>query len=231
MPARTTDAAGRESTCGYPARAACTQSRYGRAVVSEVDTRWLLVSVTTAGAAPSLRMQVWRKLKGLGALYLQQSVCLLPDRPALGAALTELRERVRTDGGRMRVVHVEIADESESRELAEEMTAAIDEEYAEVLERIPSFFAELEMESGRDRAIFAEVEESEADLERFRSWAAKIEARDYFGAPRGKQVRAELGRAAAALAVFESAALEGEDAKGSPSPRDRWSESGKEQQP
>ncbi|MFE7977318.1 Chromate resistance protein ChrB [Streptomyces shenzhenensis] len=179
-------------------------------MVNEVDARWLLVSVTTAGAASSLRMQVWRKLKGLGALYLQQSVCLLPDRPSVATVLAELRERVRADGGRMRVVHVEIADRGELGELAAEMTAAIDEEYAEVLERLPSFFAELEMESGRGRAVFAEVEESEADLERFRSWVAKIEARDYFRAPRGEEVRAELERAAAALAAFESAALERE---------------------
>jgi len=183
-------------------------------VVNDVDTRWLLVSVTTAGAVSSLRMQVWRKLK-LGALYLQQSVCLLPDRPVVTGALDELRDRVRRDGGRMRVVHVEIGDEGERGELAEEMTAAAEEEeeYAEVLERLPSFFAELEMESGRGRAVFAEVEESEADLERFRSWVAKIQARDYFGAPLGGQVRAELERAAETLAVFESAALEGEDAR------------------
>ncbi|MGW0883082.1 Chromate resistance protein ChrB [Streptomyces sp. NPDC002671] len=151
-------------------------------------------------------------MKGLGALYLQQSVCLLPDRPAVSDALTELQERVRRDGGRMRVVHVEVGDEDERRKLAEEMTAAVDEEYAEVLERLPSFFSEPEMESGRGRAVFAEVEESEADLERFRSWAAKIETRDYFGAPLGGQVRAELERAAMALAAFESAALEGDDA-------------------
>ncbi|MCX5555373.1 Chromate resistance protein ChrB [Streptomyces sp. NBC_00038] len=182
--------------------------------MSEVDVRWLLVSVTTAGAAPSLRMQVWRKLKGLGALYLQQSVCLLPDRPAVVGAVSELGERVRADGGRMRVMHIEVADDGERSELAAEMTAAVDREYAEVLERLPSFFAELEMESARGRAVFAEVEESEADLERFRSWVAKIDSRDYFGAPRGEQVRAELARAGDALATFETAALAGEDTGG-----------------
>lgn len=172
------------------------------------------MSVTTAGAAPSLRMQVWRKLKGLGALYLQQSVCLLPDRPAVAAAVAELGERVRSDGGQMRVVHIEVVDAGERRELAGEMTAAIDREYAEVLERLPSLFGELEMETKRGRAIFAEVEESEADLERFRSWVAKIDARDYFGAPLGERARAELGRASDALAAFAAAALAGEDADG-----------------
>ncbi|MFF8029501.1 Chromate resistance protein ChrB [Streptomyces sp. NPDC007896] len=187
-------------------------------MVGEVDVRWLLVSVTTAGAAPSLRMQVWRKLKGLGALYLQQSVCLLPDRPPVARALSELGERVRADGGRMRVVHIEVADGAERAELAQELGAAVETEYAEVLERLPSFFAELEMEAARGRAVFAEVEESEADLERFRSWVAKIEARDYFSAPLGDRVRVELDRAASALAEFEAAALAGEDHDGQGAP-------------
>ncbi|MEU1466148.1 Chromate resistance protein ChrB [Streptomyces sp. NPDC005727] len=98
------------------------------------------------GVAPHRRCSRLR-----GALYLQQSVCLLPDRPAVATALTELHERVCTDGGRMRILHVEITDEGERGELAEEVIAAIDEEYAEVLERLPSFFAELEME-GRSPA-------------------------------------------------------------------------------
>jgi hypothetical protein len=48
-------------------------------VTSETKTgTWLVVSVSTAGAAASLRVQAWRKLRSLGALYLQQSACLLP---------------------------------------------------------------------------------------------------------------------------------------------------------
>src|ERR1051326_5930460 len=47
--------------------------------VSERE-RFLLVSASTAGASAATRVRVWRKLRSLGALYLQQSVCLLPDR-------------------------------------------------------------------------------------------------------------------------------------------------------
>jgi hypothetical protein len=38
-------------------------------------------------------------------------------------------------------------------------------------------------------ATYAEVEESEADLERFEKWLAAITARDYFGAPAGAAAR------------------------------------------
>ena len=56
---------------------------------------WLVVSVSTAGAAASLRVQVWRKLRSLGALYLQQSVCLLPARADVARDVRRLAGRVR----------------------------------------------------------------------------------------------------------------------------------------
>lgn len=69
---------------------------YGHGVAGEVDTRWLLVSVTTAGAAASLEDAGVADSEGLGALYLQQSVCLLPDRAEVARAVAELEERVRS---------------------------------------------------------------------------------------------------------------------------------------
>ncbi|WP_415941896.1 Chromate resistance protein ChrB [Streptomyces sp. 067-1] len=63
------------------------------------------------------------------------------------------------------------------------------------------------------------MEESEADLDRFRSWMAKIEARDYFPTPQGDLVRAELTRAAETLTAFARQALAGEDADGAPPSR------------
>ena len=54
------------------------------------------------------------------------------------------------------------------------------------------------------------MEESEADLERFRSWLAKIGARDYFAAPAGPTAHAAVQDAAADLAAFEQAALASE---------------------
>jgi hypothetical protein len=170
----------------------------------------LLVSVSTAGAAPTLRVQVWRKLRSLGALYLQQSVCLLPEREHTVRQVRRLLDRVRQRGGTGRLLHLALTDPAEERQIVGEFNAARDAEYAEVLERLPAFRAELEHERRRGRATYAEVEESEADLERFRSWMAKITARDYFAAPAGATARAAVEEAAADLAAFEQAALAAE---------------------
>lgn len=181
------------------------------------DDDWLLISVSTAGAAGTLRVQVWRKLRSLGALYLQQSVCLLPDRPEVARQVRLLAARVRHHGGQARVLRIRISEPAEQAQLVAEMNAARDAEYAEVLDRLPELLEELATERARGRATYAEVEESEADLERFRSWLSKIAGRDYFGAPSGAVARQAVEEAGAALGAFEEEALS-QEAPAEPTP-------------
>jgi hypothetical protein len=171
---------------------------------------WLVISVSTAGAAGSLRVQVWRKLRSLGALYLQQSVCLLPAQPEVVREVRRLVDRVHRHGGTARVLRITFTDPTEEHAVIAELNAARDDEYAEVLERLPELRMELAAERARGNVTYAEVEESEADLERFRTWLAKITARDYFAAAGGQAARDAIGQAAAELAAFEEAALHAE---------------------
>jgi hypothetical protein len=172
---------------------------------SAVGERFLLVSVSTAGA--SARVRVWRKLRSLGALYLQQSVCLLPDREGTRRQIRRLVAGVREDGGTARCLTIIVADADEYAELVTEFNADRDIEYGEVVERAPTLLAELNAEVARGRVTYAEVEESEADLERFDRWMAKIQARDYFGAPGRPAADEAVTACRTALAAFEAAAL------------------------
>jgi hypothetical protein len=168
---------------------------------------WLLVTASSAGANDSLRVAIWRKLRSLGALYLHQSVCVLPARPEVEREIRRLVDRVRSNGGAARVLRVSFDAADEEAQLVSELQAARDDEYGEVLERVPAFLNELRSERERDRATYEEVEESEADLERFRTWLAKIDRRDYFGAPRRAEAHAAVERCAQALETFESEAF------------------------
>jgi hypothetical protein len=210
-------------------------ARADAAVPAEVGTvvdpeRWLLLTVSTAGASATLRVYVWRQLRSLGALYLQQSVCLLPDRPAVARQIRRLLDRVGRDGGEARLLHVALSDATERAQIIEAFRSERAVEYAEVLERTPAFLDEIASERARGRVTYAEVEESEADLERYRSWLAKIAARDYFGAPNAVQAREAVEHCARALAAFEEEALAAETADSPPatkgSPRLRIAESG-----
>ncbi|NYH93333.1 Chromate resistance protein ChrB [Actinopolymorpha rutila] len=170
------------------------------------EQSWLLVSVST-GKIASLRVHVWRNLRKLGAVYLQQSVCLLPDLPHVAKVVARLEARVRAQGGHARVLRVHLDDPAEHAGLVEEQRSGRDDEYAEVLQRVPQFLTEIENETARGRATYTEVEESEADLERFERWLAAIQTRDYFDAPAGTKARAAVEQCRQALADFETAAL------------------------
>lgn len=163
-----------------------------------------MVAVSTAGAAASLRVHVWRKLRGLGALYVQQSVCLLPDLPAVARQVRRLAERVVAEGGQVRVLHAQLTDPGERDGLVAELRAERDAEYADLLGRLPGFFTELETERVKGRVSYVEVEENEADLRRFREWLRRVVARDYFVAPLREEAMAELARAERALEDFEA---------------------------
>jgi hypothetical protein len=185
---------------------------------STSERGWLLITVSTAGAPPALRVQVWRRLRALGALYLQQSVCLLPDRPEITRAVRRLLDRVHRDGGEGRLLKVALTDPAEEQAVIEDFRRERAVEYADLLERLPEFLAELDRERARGRTTYAEVEESEADLHRYQSWLAKIAARDYFDAPGAAEARAAVARCATDLAAFEEDALAAEAPKSTRTP-------------
>lgn len=166
---------------------------------------WVLLSIST-GKESSLRVFVWRQLRKLGAIYLHQSVCLLPDRPGIRDRLRPVLSRLDSQGGQVRLLSIQVgADEDQG--LVQEQQRDRDLEYAEVVERAPQLLAELALETTRGRATYTEVEESEADLERFQKWLAAIAARDYFQAPGGAAARSAVQDCCDALATFETAAV------------------------
>jgi hypothetical protein len=174
-------------------------------MTNSAGAEWQLVSITT-GKDAALRVYVWRQLRRLGAVYLHKSVCLLPNQPGVRAALRPILLRVRAQGGTVRNLTIRV-EGREHEALVEEQQSDRDEEYREVVERVPGFLSEITMETARGRATYAEVEESEADLERFEKWLAAISSRDYFDAPAGVAARAAVQECRDALAGFEAAAL------------------------
>jgi hypothetical protein len=171
--------------------------------------RWLLVTVSTA-ASSTLRVHAWRKLRSLGALYLQNSVVLLPERPETTQVVARLVDRMRRSGGDGRSLSIAITDPDEERRVIAEFSAERTDEYHEVVSRVPAFLEEIAYERARGRANYAEVEESEADLERLRKWFARVKARDYFDARGRVEAEQAIERCAAELADFEAVALAAE---------------------
>ena len=61
--------------------------------------RWLLLIYKVPQDPPGRRTYVWRQLKQLGAMYLQQAAAILPDRPEVQTALDTLATHIRATEG------------------------------------------------------------------------------------------------------------------------------------
>jgi hypothetical protein len=172
---------------------------------------WLLITVSTPGGSSStLRVYAWRNLRGAGAHYLQQSVCLLPATPATTRAATKVVRRLRAEGGQGEVLRIQLDDPKQEAKVIDAMQAERTDEYHELIQSTRQFHEELEHERLRGRATYTELEESDADLARYKNWLAAVRARDYFDAPGRAEAAAAVASCEAALAGFESEALSAE---------------------
>ena len=131
-----------------------------------------------------LRASVWRKLKGLGAIYLQSSVAALPAVLGAERSLRALRKEIADMGGVAYLLGVQVlAGESD---VVAAFNSARDDEYEEIVDRCEDFLSQVEKEYVANHFSYAELEENDEDLVKLRNWFAKVERRDVLVAT-GKQ--------------------------------------------
>ena len=186
---------------------------------------WLVLVYRVTSGSSSRRTYVWRQLRQLGAIYLQQAVAIMPDRPDLRAGLDQLGQRIRSGGGEASLLATTSPDAAWEADLVERFNSARNAEYDEVIESVERFEDEIRRESRKKRFRFAELEESEADWEKLRRWFARLLERDFFGASGRASAEAALARGHDLLNGFtrEVYRLEGLDSEGTGDGRTRRS--------
>ncbi|MDQ1582594.1 MAG: hypothetical protein QOF36_648, partial [Microbacteriaceae bacterium] len=142
---------------------------------------WHVLVYRVPSEPTRLRATVWRRLKGLGAIYLQNSVAALPANANSERALRKLRHEITEMAGTA-VLMLSTVLVGESTVLSVYQEARTDE-YEEILDRCRDFLAGLEKEYAANHFTYAELEENEVDLTKLQSWFDKIVSRDEFGAP------------------------------------------------
>jgi dienelactone hydrolase len=154
---------------------------------------WHLFVYRLPTKSSSMRVAVWRELRRIGALPLQQAVVALPEAGGLSDQLDAIAERVRNQGGVVyRFPLAGLSGEDRAR-LEGEWNALRTQEYEEIVEECQTKFErEIEFEIFRGNLTAAEAEEIEADLEKIKTWFERIRARDVF---------AVTGRESAAAAI------------------------------
>jgi len=147
---------------------------------SEEAGGWLLLIYRVPPEPTRLRSTVWRRIKSLGAIYLQNSVAALPAGPAAERSLRKLRREILDMSGTAVLMSCAVlAGETEVRNAFQ---AARDDEYEEIVDKCEDFLRQVQKEWDENHFTYAELEENEVDLVKLRNWFAKVTERDVFGA-------------------------------------------------
>ena len=145
------------------------------------SVRWLLLAYRIPSEPSRLRAGVWRALKALGAIYVQNAVAAVPEDPTAERALRALRAEIaQMDGATAQLL---CADPLVGgRDLTDAYNAARDDEYAEIVDRCQDFVADVDKETTAAHFTYGELEENDEDLTKLRGWFDKVVARDRLGA-------------------------------------------------
>ena len=165
-------------------------------------TTWIVLVYRVPSEPTRLRATVWRRLKALGAIYLQNSVAALPDDVSNERALRKLRHEIIEMSGTAALLRSEVLA-GDSGVVGAFQEARTDE-YEEIIDRCQGFLRELEKEYAESHFSYAELEENEVDYTKLVTWLEKVQTRDRFRAP--KRSEAEEAVASCAQALEEYAA-------------------------
>ncbi|MEC9432677.1 MAG: Chromate resistance protein ChrB [Pseudomonadota bacterium] len=163
------------------------------------EIAWLLTTYKIPPEPAARRMAVWRKLKGMGAVYLQGGVCLLPRTPDHVRRLKMLEKDVADAGGECVILETVALDPAQEAKVMARFRADRDDVYGEFISKCGCFEAEIAREIATAHFTYAELEEEDADLRKLQGWFAKIQALDFYGAPRAAEAAERLAACEAAL--------------------------------
>jgi hypothetical protein len=152
----------------------------GPATGDGAGTGWLLLIYRVPPEPTRLRSTVWRRIKSLGAIYLQNSVAALPASTTNERALRKLRREITDMSGTAMLMSCAVL--AGEAEVLASFQAARNDEYEEIVDKCEDFLGQVQKEYDENHFTYAELEENEVDLVKLKNWFAKIIERDVFGA-------------------------------------------------
>lgn len=143
---------------------------------------WFILTYKVPSSPSTARVTIWKRVKELGAVLLQQSVYILPNLPQLKDALYHLKEQIQQFGGEYRLLEMASLEEAQEKEIIEEFNRLRNKEYEEVIEGYETLLREIDKETKAEKFYFAELEEIEKDLQKLKGWLDVVTERDFFRA-------------------------------------------------
>jgi hypothetical protein len=142
---------------------------------------WLLLTYKVPPEPASKRIALWRRLKGMGAVYLQNGVCLLPKTDDHVRRLKMLENDIAEMAGEAVIFEAAALDRVQEEKVLARFKTDRDEAYREFIDKCDDFEAEIAKETVAEHFTYAELEENDVDLKKLQGWLEKIGKLDFYG--------------------------------------------------
>jgi hypothetical protein len=147
----------------------------------------------------------------MGAVYLQNGVCLLPKTDDHLRRLKVIENEIAALGGDGVLLETIGLDRAQEDKVIGRFTADRDEAYREFLGKCADFEAEIARETDAEHFTYAELEENDEDLEKLKGWLAKIRKLDFYKAPLSTDADARLDQCSALLETYAKHVFEAQE--------------------
>nr|WP_181727892.1 Chromate resistance protein ChrB [Escherichia coli]AVN57608.1 Chromate resistance protein [Escherichia coli] len=172
---------------------------------------WLLLTYKVPPEPAKKRIALWRKLKGMGAVYLQNGVCLLPKTDDHTRRLKIIENEINEMAGDSVLLETVALDRAQEDKIIARFKADRDEEYKELLGKCADFEAEIAHETEVQHFTYAELEENDVDLKKLLSWLEKIAKLDFYGATLAAEAAERLKGCEALLDAYAQRVFDAHD--------------------
>jgi hypothetical protein len=153
---------------------------------------WLLLTYKVPAEPAAKRVALWRKLKGMGAIYLQNGVCLLPKTDDHVRRLKMLENDIEEAQGESVILETVALDPGQEAKVLARFKAERDDAYEEFIDKCDDFESEVAKEVAANHFTYAELEENDVDLKKLQGWLTKIQKLDFYGADRASEAQDRL---------------------------------------
>ncbi len=176
-----------------------------------VSQSWLLLTYKVPPEPATKRIALWRKLKGMGAVYLQNGVCLLPKADDHIRRLKMIENDILEMAGESVILETVALDRAQEDKVVQRFRADRDDQYREFLGRCADFEAEIAKEVAINKFTYAELDEEDADLRKLQGWLEKIRKLDFYAAPLAEEAAERLRSCEALLDSYAKRVFEAHD--------------------
>jgi hypothetical protein len=136
---------------------------------------WILLVYKIPSHPTRLRAQVWRQLQRVGAIYLQDSVSIVPATSELAENMQWIADEIREMGGESLIFRATATSPKEESQIERRFNAASRAEAGKLLAALRG--VEERLKSSPGPPLLAEVED---ELRRIRQAALKLRLRSHF---------------------------------------------------